>query len=160
MTENQRQVSVSRVIAAPPDRIFEVLADPAQHPEIDGSGTVKKAKGDVPARLGLGSTFGMDMRIGLPYPVKNTVVEFEPDRLIAWRHFAHHVWRYELESTDGGTQVTETFDWSGARSPKFVELMGYPRKHPAAMQRTLERLDQVVSADRAGGDPEAGDAGA
>ena len=145
MSDHPRQVSVSRVIDAPADAIFAVLADPAQHRLIDGSGTVRHAKDAVPDQLVLGSTFGMDMKMKVPYSVKNTVVEYEPDRLIAWRHFGHHVWRYRLETVDGGTEVTETFDWSTARSPKAVELMGYPRKHPADMARTLERLDALVT---------------
>lgn len=141
---NPRQVSVSRVIAAPPDAIFAVLTDPSLHPVIDGSGSVQHARGGT-QRLELGSTFGMDMRIGLPYRITNTVVEFEPDRLIAWRHFNGHRWRYELEPVEGGTQVTETFDWSTARIPRAIELAGYPKKHPKAMARTLERLDAYVT---------------
>ena len=39
----------------------------------------------------------MDMKKGAPYKIKNKVVEFEPDRLIAWRHVGLHRWRYELE---------------------------------------------------------------
>ena len=130
MTDPDRQVSVSRVIAAPPERIFAVLRDPAQHPLIDGSGTVRHAKGDAPALLELGSKFGMDMKMGVPYSIKSTVVEYEPDQLIAWRHIGHHVWRYRLKPVEGGTEVTETFDWSTARSPKAIELMGYPREAP------------------------------
>ena len=76
MTGNVRQVSVSRVIAAPADKIFDVLADPQRHAEIDGSGTVKQSTFG-PARLALGEKFGMKMRIGLPYRVGNTVVELE-----------------------------------------------------------------------------------
>ena len=30
--------SVERVIPAPPEKIFDLLADPAKHPLIDGSG--------------------------------------------------------------------------------------------------------------------------
>ena len=144
-----RQVSVSRVIAASPEAIFAVLTDPAKHPVIDGSGTVRKAKDGDPDRLEMGSRFGMDMRIGLPYSIKNTVVEYEPDRLIAWQHFGHHRWRYRLEPVEGGTEVTETFDWSTARFPPAIELMGYPKKHPPAMAKTLERLDTYVTTGEA-----------
>ena len=94
---SERVVSVSRVIKASPEAIFDVLADPARHAEIDGSGMVQKLHGES-NRLALGSKFGMDMKMGiLPYRMTNTVVEFEPDRLIAWQHFFHHRWRYELE---------------------------------------------------------------
>jgi uncharacterized protein YndB with AHSA1/START domain len=145
MSENAREVSVSRVIDAPPEKIFAVLADPAQHPLFDGSGTVRKSNPANPERLELGSKFGMDMRVGLPYKIRNTVVEYDENELIAWCHPGHHRWRYQLDPVDGGTRVTETFDWSTARSPRFIELMGYPRKHPKAMDKTLERLDGVVT---------------
>ncbi len=140
----EQQVSVSRVIAASPEAIFEVLTDPARHSEIDGSDTVQQIRGESD-RLELGSRFGMDMKFGpLPYRISSTVVEFEENRLIAWAHFGKHRWRYELEPVDGGTEVTETFDWSTAISPKAIELMGYPKKHPASMEATLERLAAVV----------------
>lgn len=141
-------VSVSRVIKASPDAIFDVLADPGRHSEIDGSGMVQDIRGES-SRLALGSTFGMDMKMGiLPYRVSSTVEEFEENRLIAWAHFGKHRWRYELEpiEVDGEThtEVTESFDWSTAISPKVIELMGYPKRHPANMTATLERLAAVV----------------
>lgn len=143
-------VSVSRVIAAPPERIFELLTDPARHSEIDGSGMVQNLRGDA-ERLELGSKFGMDMKMGLlPYRISNTVVEYDENRLIAWAHFGKHRWRYELEpvEVDGAThtKVTESFDWSTATIPKAIELMGYPKKHPANMEATLERLAAAVEA--------------
>jgi len=141
---SERQVSVSRVIAAPPEAIFAVIADANRHADFDGSGSVKGATGD-PAPLELGTKFGMSMRIGLPYRIQNEVVEYDKDRLIAWQHFGKHRWRYELEPVEGGTKLTETFDWSTARSPKFIELMGYPKKHPENMTKTLERLEAVVT---------------
>lgn len=140
----ERQVSVQRRIAAEPAAILDALADPARHPLIDGSGTVREVRGN-PERLTLGSTFTMGMRIKVPYSIRNTVVEYEPDRLIAWRHWGGHRWRYRLEPDDGGTVVTETFDWSTSKLPKGIELIGWPERHPAAMRRTLERLDALVT---------------
>ena len=34
-------VSASTTIAAPAATVFDILADPRQHPRIDGSGTVR-----------------------------------------------------------------------------------------------------------------------
>jgi hypothetical protein len=86
----------------------------------------------------------MDMRIGLPYRIKNTVVEFEEGRRIAWRHFGRHIWRYELEPVDGGTLVTETFDWSGVPVKAYITLMKWPERHEKNMAATLERLAEVT----------------
>jgi len=149
---SSRTVSVSRVISADPAAIFAVLADASKHPLIDGSGSVQSARDAEPEPLRLGTRFGMEMKIVVPYRITNEVVEFEQDRLIAWRHFGGHRWRYELEPVDGGTEVTETFDWSTARIPQAIELAGYPRKHPPAMERTLARLDALVT----GGTPDEG----
>jgi hypothetical protein len=141
-----KRVSGSRVVRASPEQIFDLLADPSRHVEIDGSGMVQQARGEG-SRLELGSKFGMDMKMGpLPYRITNTVVEYGEGRLIAWQHFGKHRWRYELEPVDGGTLVTETFDYSTAVSPKGIELMGYPTKHCANIDATLERLAAAVEA--------------
>lgn len=141
-----RQHSVSRVIDAPAGQIFEVLADPAKHPLIDGSGTVRESLGTGPRRLAAGARFGMRMRLGLPYTIMNTVVEFEDGALIAWRHFFGHRWRWRLRDLGGGrTEVTETFDWSTARFPKGIELFGFPARNLAGMTATLLRLDKMFT---------------
>lgn len=139
-----KQVSVSRIIAAEPSAIFDVLADPSKHSVIDGSGSVKRVKGN-PGRLTLGSKFSMGMKIVFNYSIKNTVVEFEEGRRIAWRHFGRHIWRYTLEPVAGGTEVTETFDWAPTLIPSMIERQGYPTKHPIDMAKTLERLDTYVT---------------
>ena len=141
---SNRSVSVSRVVPATPAEVFNVLTDASLHPVIDGSGMVQGARGKV-ERLHLGSKFGMNMRLGVPYVIHNTVVEFEPDRRIAWQHFGGHRWRYELAEVEGGTEVTETFDWSTSKFPLGIELAGYPKKHPANMERTLERLEAFLT---------------
>ena len=148
MANAERKVSVERVITAPSEKVFDVLADPSQHPVIDGSGTVKHTRGKEPGRLSLGAKFGMSMKLGIPYPITNTVVEFDENRLIAWRHFGGHRWRYELEPAGDGTRVRETYDWSTAIPPTrlYIAVSGEPRRAEEAMTRTLERLDTHVTA--------------
>jgi uncharacterized protein YndB with AHSA1/START domain len=140
-----RQVSDERVIAADRQRIFDLLADPTQHPVLDGSGTVTAARPGGPDRLALGARFGMDMKLGAAYRITNTVVEFEEGERIAWRHFHGHRWRYELEDVDGGTRVTETFDWSTAKAKLPLELAGIPERNLTGIRRTLARLEAVVT---------------
>ncbi len=133
------RVSAERVIPASPERVFDLLADPRRHAEIDGSGTVR-GQVEGPDRLTLGARFGMRMHLVVPYRITSEVVELEPDRRIAWRHLGHHVWRYELEPVGDGTRVTETFDWAHARSPLALELLGIPARNARSMDATLERL--------------------
>ncbi|MCU1673689.1 MAG: Polyketide cyclase/dehydrase [Frankiales bacterium] len=144
--------SVERVIAAPSEKIFALLADASKHRTFDGSGTVRHAS-KAPARLGLGSTFGMGMRIGLPYSMKNTVVEYEENRRIAWqprpayplitRLIGGRIWRYELEPVEGGTRVRESWDISQEQVKALMEPMrGITRRN---MAKTLERIEQLVT---------------
>lgn len=144
----ERQVSTTRIVEAAPATIWDIITDPTMHPVIDGSGTVKAALGN-PKRLGPNSKFGMSMKMGLPYPIRNKVVEYVEGRRIAWQHFSGHRWRWELEEVEGGTRVTETFDWSTARSPQAIESGGFPEKNLRGMEATLERLAEVVAEGRA-----------
>ncbi|WP_216205734.1 SRPBCC family protein [Amycolatopsis aidingensis] len=142
-----RQVSATRTVSATPEQIFELLTDPAKHPLIDGSGSVLAARSQGPRRLELGSRFGMDMKMGASYKILNTVVEFEENRLIAWRHFNGHRWRWRLEPAgDGVTRVTETFDWSTARIPLLISLSSFPKRNKAAIEKTLDRLAELFPA--------------
>jgi hypothetical protein len=140
---DDKVVRVSRLVPAEPQAIFDVLADPRRHADFDGSGSVKAARVNAPERLSLGAKFGMDMRIGLPYRITNEVVEFDEPRQIGWRHFGGHVWRYRLESTEGGTLVTEEFDWSTNKSPLMLKVMKAQERNRVAMEATLKRLEQM-----------------
>lgn len=145
MADQTRQISAERVIDAPAERIFALLSDASRHHEIDGSGTLQ-GSANAAERLDLGSKFSMRMRWGIPYKTSNVVVEFEPDRRIAWCHFGRHRWRYELEPLDDGrTLVRETFDWSTALVPRFVELIGAPGRNRASIEATLERLQRAMT---------------
>jgi uncharacterized protein YndB with AHSA1/START domain len=141
-----RIVSRTRIIKATPSKIFDLLADPSQHARFDGSGTVVGAQGGTRERLAKGATFGMKMRVGAPYKITNTVVEFEPDSVVSWRHFGGHVWKYQLQPVDGGaaTQVTESFDWSTSKSPLLLELARYPSRNTKSIEKTLARLAELV----------------
>jgi hypothetical protein len=139
---DQPVVSASIEIAAPASRIFDILTDPRRHVEIDGSHMIRRCV-DGPDRLGLGSEFVMSMRLwGVPYRVRNRVVEFEQNRLIAWRHFEPQHWRFELEPTESGTQVTETFDYSYWPPAGRLLLVGFgwPRRNEPAITQTLALL--------------------
>ncbi len=133
-------VSVSKLVPASAEQIFELLANPAMHPVIDGSGSVKAAKDAAPKRLSLNATFGMSMQKGVPYKMTNTVVEFVENKQIAWRHFGGHVWRYILEPTTGGTTVTEQFSYGTSKSPLTLKLAGYIKGNEKAIKQTLANL--------------------
>jgi uncharacterized protein YndB with AHSA1/START domain len=163
MADERDVVTVERFIASPPEPIFELIADPRRHRDIDGSGTVRGAR-DIEApeddaegtadRLRLGSRFGMSMRMGVPYSMVSTVVEYEENRRLAWqtrgpgpigRHVAGRIWRYELEPVEGGTLVRESWDIrqeSPFTRPLVRRGAGATRKNMAA---TLARIEEIVT---------------
>jgi hypothetical protein len=149
--------TVERKIAASPEAIFDVLADPAKHSLIDGSGMLQgAADGAAADRLSLGSTFGMGMKMGVTYSTVNTVVEFEENRRIAWQtgpkgklepYVAGRIWRYELEPQDGRTLVRESWDITKDHQRVLLHLGDiYSRKTRRDMELTLARLDTLVTA--------------
>ncbi|HEU4511740.1 MAG TPA: SRPBCC family protein [Nocardioidaceae bacterium] len=147
-----REISASTTVEAPPSVVFSILSDPRQHARIDGSGSVGNVI-DGPDRLrAKGDQFSVHMKIVVPYKITNKVVEYEQDRRIAWRHFGAHRWRYELEPTDdGGTTVTETFDYSrypdlGAR---ILKLTGSLERNRRGIEETLVRLKRAAEQDAA-----------
>jgi hypothetical protein len=139
-------VSESRVIPAVPQQLFDIVADPAMHPVIDGSGSVRDAREGNPARLSEGAKFGMDMKLGASYKITNKVIEFDEGKQIAWRHFNGHVWRYTFEPVDGGTKVTEQWDARPAKNRIGLVLMGFPSRNRRGIRATLQRLEEHVTA--------------
>ena len=154
MSDPRDTESVERVIPAAADRIFALLADPSRHKEIDGSGTVKDAK-ESAHRVKLGDKFGMSMKLGLPYTMVSTVIEFEDDRRIAWQSrppgvfgkiSGGRIWRYELEPVEGGTRVRETWDISQEVGTKFMLTNSRTHKHTReAMEKTLENIEKLLA---------------
>jgi uncharacterized protein YndB with AHSA1/START domain len=146
-------VSVQRVIPATPDAVFDLLADPDRHHDIDGSGTVVAAK-EGSQRLALGSRFGMSMKMGVPYSMVSEVIEFDEGRRIAWqtrgptrlgRYVGGRIWRYVLEPVEGGTLVTESWDITreaAVTRPLVRRGAGQTEKNMAA---TLERIADVLT---------------
>ena len=146
-------VSGSITVDAPPDVVFAILAAPRQHSRIDGSGSVQSVIAGPERITGKGERFTVRMRLfGVPYVIVNRVVEFEPDRLIAWRHFTANRWRYELTPTgNGGTTVTETFDTSRADAvtDAVVRWAKFPERNQQGITETLARLKTAAEADAA-----------
>jgi uncharacterized protein YndB with AHSA1/START domain len=147
-------VSVERVINAPAAKIFALIADAGKHSAFDGSGTVDHSS-EKSQPLELGSTFGMSMRgrpesFFLPYRTTNTVIEFEPDRRIAWKTtiagglVGGRIWRYEIEPRDGGTLVRETWDLSQDRQRPLLKMGSMPKQAEDGMRATLQRLAAIL----------------
>lgn len=141
-TGNPKIKSASIIINAPVSKIFDVVANPQMHAVIDGSKSVKSVIYG-PERLSLGDKFGMNMQIGIKYKITNTVVEYEENKVIAWRHLGRWIWRYEFrEISPNQTVVTESFD--GTKTPLNFWLKArkaYPFVQKA-VAKTLVKLKE------------------
>jgi hypothetical protein len=141
-TGNPRIKSASIIINAPVTRVFDVVANPHLHAVIDGSKSVKSVIYG-PERLSLGDKFGMNMQIGIKYKITNTVVEYEENKVIAWRHLGRWIWRYEFrEISPNQTVVTESFD--GTKTP-FNFWLKARKAYPfvqKAVAKTLVKLKE------------------
>ncbi len=153
-------VSVSRRIEAPAQELFQILADPARHPGIDGSGMLTQAAGRS-VITGVGDSFTMRMHnaeMG-DYEMTNHVVEYQRDRRIGWEPVLSaasraedqadigdrsepHRWSYELTPAGpDATIVTEIYDCTQA--PEWLrKAVKNGHRWVASMTTTLEKLDQ------------------
>lgn len=134
-------VSASREIAAGPERIFELIADPARQPGWDGNDNLAAADDGQRVRR-VGDVFTMLLTRGEVR--ENHVVEFEEGRRMAWtpsevgRRPPGHLWRWELEPCGASaTKVTCTYDWT---------QLADPGRFRVARATTAERLQ--ASLDR------------
>ena len=138
-TDVPQVVSASREIAAGADRIFQLIADPAEQPRWDGNENLAKADAGQRVRT-VGDVFAMTLLNGAVR--ENHVVEFDEGRRIAWTPSEPgqlppgHLWRWELEPLgDTSTRVTHTYDWSRLTDENRL---------PRARQTTSERLQASI----------------
>ncbi len=149
MSDEQRVVSASRVIEAPAEAVFELIADPARQPSWDGNDNLGSAEPGQRVRA-VGDVFTMTLTKGMVR--ENHVVEFEEARRIAWRPAEPgaapfgHLWRWELEPRDdGGTMVTHTYDWTQLTDEsRFARARSW---QPDNLMASLDRLADAVSKD-------------
>jgi hypothetical protein len=153
-------ISVSRDIPASAEAIFAVVANPAMHPFIDGTGMAQRAD-EVPLTK-VGDVFVMHMThwsLG-DYGMENYVVEFVPNRRLVWEPHSHayespdfarmpkgpstRYWGFELEPLgEELTRVTEFFDGSRLSSDlrEFLKDGEFWRK---GMVESLENLEKLA----------------
>jgi len=142
--EAPRVVSASREIAASPERIFELIADPARQPGWDGNDNLAVAPPGQRVRRA-GDVFTMTLTRGEVR--ENHVVEFEEGRRIAWtpaepgREPPGHLWRWELEPAGPArTRVIHTYDWT-----RLTDEGRLPRARATTADRLRASLDRLAA---------------
>jgi hypothetical protein len=93
---------------------------------------------------------GRKQTLFVPYRTNNTVIEYEPDRRIAWQttamggRFGGRIWRYELSPADGGTLVRETWDVSQDKQKRMITGGSMPKLTEDGMRATLDRIATLL----------------
>jgi uncharacterized protein YndB with AHSA1/START domain len=151
-------VSATAIINAPAETIFAILADPARHAAIDGTGWVRESLDGSPL-----TEAGQVFRIAMYHPnhpdgnyrMANQVQVFEPPRVISWKpgqdtddgdlSFGGWIWRYDLvPAGPSGTRVTLSYDWSAV--PNFLrEHIGFPPFPPDHLGNSLAHLADLAN---------------
>ena len=154
------RIEVQRTIAAEPEAIFAVLADPQGHVTIDSSGMLLDATGDPVTAVGDTFVVHMDREALNDFPmgkydVTVNIVTYEQDREIAWtiegqiKPQIGHIYGYTLEPGDGGTLVTSYYDWSTI-APEWKEANIFPIIPETALRATLGILARTVGRNQRG----------
>lgn len=150
-------VSATTIINATAEAIFAVLADPAKHAAIDGTGWVSEAVDSKPLTAS-GQVFRMAMyHPNHPegnYQTANWVQVFDLPSAISWAtgydgddgtlRFGGWFWRYDLKPAGSNTTVTLTYDWSACSDP-IRERIGFPPFPPEHLGNSLAHLDELVT---------------
>lgn len=145
-------------IDASADAVFAVLADPAKHASIDGTGWVCEAV-DTGPLTAAGQVFRMAMyHPNHPdgnYQTANEVRLFERPSVISWRtgwdpgdgvlRFGGWFWRYDLAPVGLSTEVTLTYDWSAVDLARVPEGLSFPPFPPDHLSNSLAHLAELVS---------------
>ena len=147
--EALRIANASREIRAGTETIFELIADPVQHPRWDGNDNLVEAAPGQRVR-GVGDVFTMMTTRGNVR--ENHVVEFEEGRLIAWRPAEPgqeppgHLWRWELQPIAPlQTRVTHTYDWTALTDKKRFERARWTTAE--RLEASLDRLAALAEHD-------------
>ena len=152
------RVSATTVINAPATVIFAVLADPAKHAAIDGTGRVRETLDSEPL-----TATGQIFRISMyhenhpdgNYQMANRVQVFDPPRTISWEPgydagdgglgFGGWIWRYDLTPAGpSNTSVTLSYDWS-AVPDSLREHIGFPPFPAEHLGNSLAHLAELVT---------------
>lgn len=152
-----RTLTVGRLIHAPAADIFELLADPEQQIDADGTEMIRSADEAAKPITAVGDEFTMNMyaeSMGGDYRMINLVTKFEEDRVIAWKPRQEGYdkplgwqWTWELEPEDDDTTyVTLTYDWEEVTNEKFLEGK-FPPFPIEAYTGSLEALADAVEDD-------------
>lgn len=153
------RIEVSRPIAAPASVIFDIIRSPEGHVAIDASGMLQDYTGEPAEKAGDTFVIHMDRESLNDFPlgkydVTVRIITFDKDKEIAWDLETaldiKHFYGYRLEPMDdGGTLVTQYYDWSKINE-EWKERDIFPVVPDSALRATLGILDRTAKKRAAG----------
>lgn len=144
-------VEVSTWIAAPPERVWELVSDVAAMPGMSSELQTITWVGDATGPE-LGARFEGHNRhkaIG-EWTAPAEIVEFEPPRLFGWavgdptRPAAN--WRFRLEGSDGGTRLSQWVRLGPGRSGLSAAIDAMPDKEQKIVFNRLREFEANMTA--------------
>ena len=120
----QRRFSDSITVAASPQALYALVSDVTRTGE--WSPICRRCEWDDPDRTGVGARFtGFNETPQRSWQTRCTVVTAEPGRAFAWEVGEGYVrWGYTLRPTEGGTELTERWEFLPAGLQMFAARYG------------------------------------
>jgi hypothetical protein len=156
-------VTVSGLVTAPADLLFDIVSDVTQHPKLAGSGEVHAIEWITPAPRGVGSGFSARQRNGvLRYATRSYVQEFRrPYRFVWLSGFGMkkppfgQLWGFDFQPLDARTTWVSNMmrvpAYPVPRIPPLIWLASAGLEHEARnMKPTLRNLAVLAGAQLLG----------
>ncbi|MFC4947357.1 SRPBCC family protein [Pseudonocardia sp. GCM10023141] len=159
--DTSKKLQASKVIKAPAEKIFALISDPSRHADIDGADMLRGVEGTSAPIGGIGQTFVMNMHaddLG-DYRMVNHVTAYVPGSRVGWgpsldptcelaeklgeMDASGHTYTYDLNEVEGGTEVTQTYEWMSVKDPKFAEM--FPRVSQEQLAGSLDRIEAALT---------------
>lgn len=147
-----------RHIDAPPERVFDILAEVIHHDDLAGSGEVKSIRMMSEGEVRIGTEWEADEEIKVGrstqrFVARSTVREYDPPRVFSWTSMPPSTvkpvprriqWWYRLAPDAGGTRVVEQVEVDMGPMMNLVMKLPYRLARAGTvakgMRRTLDNL--------------------
>jgi uncharacterized membrane protein len=144
-------VEVRTWIGAPPDRVWELVSDvelmPAMSSELQSVEWLDGANGPAAGARFTGRSKHDAMG---EWETTSQVVEFEPGRVFGWAvgdpASPSALWRFRLESKDGGTELSEWMQMGPGRSGLSFAIDQMPDKEQKIVFVRMREFERNITA--------------
>lgn len=142
--------SARATIAASPEQLWAIIADPTRHPELAGSGEPQSIQMVDSRQPGRGASFEAQQKLFgfLRYVARSEITVFEPNRHFRFCVGGLSLWEFQLEPANGGTLVTHRHRLEPPAATRILAPLMRVRanQNVGNMARTLQNLARLAGA--------------